>query len=482
MSASTFKKPRALLVALLAATAALWAEPSAAQTEQHLELEVNEGQIIRLPRPAQNVFIGNPKVADVSVMSPRIIYVFGKKTGATTFYALDANERIMAKRDVKVGHNLSRLRDELNQLVPGGIRASSVNAGIVLSGQVPSERHSEDAKLLAQRFLNGEKEQIINRLEVVLPNQVNIRVRIAEVTNEVLEQLQFNWEKTYDGAVLLGVATGNPVFAGSLAGISNISPASPLAAEALGTPAFLTRTGTEVDSVFGGGDVGDFDINGVLDILAEDGLVAILAEPNLTAVSGETASFLAGGEFPIPIATDADTISIEFKEFGVSLSFTPTVLDDRRISLLVRPEVSQLSNEGAIQINNLVIPALRVRRTETTVELGSGQSFAIAGLQLQNTVFDLEKTPGLADIPILGALFTSKRFERDESELAIIVTPYLVTPSNGPLATPVDRYVRYQQPNSASQDPVPVAQKTIPMRPSVGVAGRPANAAGFIVE
>ena len=342
MSASTFKKPRALLVALLAATAALWAEPSAAQTEQHLELEVNEGQIIRLPRPAQNVFIGNPKVADVSVMSPRIIYVFGKKTGATSFYALDANERIMAKRDVKVGHNLSRLRDELNQLVPGGIHVSSVNAGIVLSGQVPSERHSEDAKLLAKRFLNGDKEQVINRLEIVLPNQVNIRVRIAEVTQEVLEQLQFNWEKTYDGAVILGVATGNPVLAGSLSGISNISPASPAVEDNLGTPAFLTRTGTSVDSIFGGGHVGDFDVNGVLDILAEDGLVAILAEPNLTAVSGETASFLAGGEFPIPIATDADTISIEFKEFGVSLSFTPTVLDDRRISLLVRPEVSQL--------------------------------------------------------------------------------------------------------------------------------------------
>lgn len=483
MSAYTFKKPRALLVALLAATAAFWAEPSAAQTEQVLELEVNEGQIIRLPRPAQNVFIGNPKVADVSVMSPRIIYVFGKKTGATTFYAVDSNERIMAKREVTVGHNLSRLREELNRLLPGGgIRVSSVNAGIVLSGQVPSERHSEDAKLLAQRFLNGEKEQIINRLEVVLPNQVNLRVRIAEVTKEVLEQLQFNWEQAYDGAVLLGVATGNPVLAGSLNGISNISPASPIVEQALGTEAFLTRTGTAVDSVFGGGSVGDFDINGVLDILSEDGLVAILAEPNLTAVSGETASFLAGGEFPIPIATDADTISIEFKQFGVSLSFTPTVLDDRRISLLVRPEVSQLSNEGAIQINNLIIPALRVRRTETTVELGSGQSFAIAGLQLQNTVYDKEKTPGLADIPILGALFTSKRFERDESELAIIVTPYLVTPSNGPLATPMDRYVRYQQPDAGTQNPVPVAQKTIPMRPSVGVAGRPANAAGFIVE
>ena len=482
MSANTKIKPNFLLAGLLALAAALWSGPSAAQS-QPLELEVGEGQIIRLPRPAQNVFIGNPKIADVTVMSPRIIYVFGKKTGSTTFYAVDASERVMEKRNVAVGHNLTRLREELNRMVPGGnIQASSVNGGIVLFGQVPTERHSEDAKLLASRFLNKEKEKVVNRLQVVMPNQVNIRVRMAEVTKEILEQLRFNWENSYDGAFLLGVATGNPVLAGNLNGITNISPAAPIVEAALGTPAYLTRTGTEVDSIFGGQQFGDFDINGVLDVLAEDGLVAILAEPNLTAVSGETASFLAGGEFPIPIATDDDTIRIEFKEFGVSLSFTPTVLDDRRISLLVRPEVSQLSNEGAIQINNLIIPALRVRRAETTVELGSGQSFAIAGLQLQNTVYDIDKTPGLADIPILGSLFTSKRFERDESELAIIVTPYLVSPTNQRLATPMDRYTNYRSSSPASDQPVPVAQKTIPLRPSVGVAGRPANAAGFIVE
>ena len=475
----TTTKTRALLAGLAVMAAALWSEPTAAQSER-MELELNEGQIIRLPRPAQNVFIGNPKVADVTVMSPRIIYVFGKKTGGTTFYAIDSNERIMTKRDIVVGHNLARLREELNRVVPGGrIQVASVNGGIVLHGEVETERQSEDAKLLAQRFLSGDKEKVVNRLRVTMPNQVSIRVRVAEVTKNLLEQLSLSWENFYDGKFLLGVATGNPVLLGSLAGAATVSP--PVPDVLAGSQGFITRTGTEVDSYFGGEQFGDFDINGVIDVLSDDGLVTILAEPNLTAVSGETASFLAGGEFPIAIATD-DTITIEFKEFGVSLAFTPTVLDDRRISLLVRPEVSELSTENQVTVGNFVVRALFVRRAETTVELGSGQSFAIAGMQFQNASYTLDKTPGLADVPILGALFSSKRFQRDETELAIIVTPYLVTPSNQRLTTPMDRYTRYRKPRRGSEDAVPVARKTVPLRPSVGVAGRPANAAGFIVE
>ena len=476
MITTTHTRARALLAGLAVLAATLWSEPAAAQSER-MELEIDEGQIIRLPRPAQNIFIGNPKVADITVMSPRIIYVFGKKTGGTTFYAIDANERIMTKRDIVVGHNLGRLREELNRIVPDGrIQVASVNGGIVLHGEVETERQSEDAKLLAERFLSGNKEKVVNRLRVTMPNQVSIRVRVAEVTKNLLEQLNLSWENFYDGQFLLGVATGNPVLAATAAGAATVSPPNNGVNDG-----FITRTGTEVDSIFGGGHIGDFDINGVIDVLSEDGLVTILAEPNLTAVSGETASFLAGGEFPIALATD-DTITIEFKQFGVSLAFTPTVLDDRRISLLVRPEVSELSTEGEVQVGNFVVRALFVRRAETTVELGSGQSFAIAGMQFQNSSYTLDKTPGLADIPILGALFSSKRFQRDETELAIVVTPYLVTPSNTRLVTPMDRYTRYRQAPRGSQDAVPVARKTVPLRPSVGVAGRPANAAGFIVE
>ncbi|MCG8593546.1 MAG: pilus assembly protein N-terminal domain-containing protein, partial [Kiloniellales bacterium] len=351
----TKTKSRALLAGLAVLAAALWSEPTAAQSER-MELEIDEGQIIRLPRPAQNIFIGNPKVADVTVMSPRIIYVFGKKTGGTTFYAIDGNERIMIKRDIVVGHNLGRLREELDRIVPGGrIQVASVNGGIVLHGEVETERQSEDAKLLAERFLASDEEKVVNRLRVTMPNQVSIRVRVAEVTKNLLEQLSLSWENFYDGQFLLGLATGNPVLASTAAGSATISP--PL----VGDENFITRTGTEVDSFYGGGSAGDFDINGVIDVLSEDGLVTILAEPNLTAVSGETASFLAGGEFPIAIATD-DTITIEFKEFGVSLAFTPTVLDDRRISLLVRPEVSELATENEVTVGNFVVRALFVRR------------------------------------------------------------------------------------------------------------------------
>ena len=182
-------------------------------------------------------------------------------------------------------------------------------------------------------------------------------------------------------------------------------------------------------------------MNGIIDALEREGLVNVLAEPNLTALSGETASFLAGGEFPVPVGQDDDnSIEIQFKQFGVSLAFTPTVLSAGRISMRVRPEVSDLSDKGAIKLDDLVIPALSTRRAETTVELGSGQSFAIGGLISNSTRNNLDKVPGLGDLPVLGTLFRSTRFQRSESELVIIVTPYLVAPVGGAqLATPARR-------------------------------------------
>ena len=181
-------------------------------------------------------------------------------------------------------------------------------------------------------------------------------------------------------------------------------------------------------------------MNGIVDALEREGLINVLAEPNLTALSGETASFLAGGEFPVPVGQDDNNnIEIQFKQFGVSLAFTPTVLSAGRISMRVRPEVSDLSDKGAIKLNDLVIPALSTRRAETTVELGSGQSFAIGGLISNSTRNNLDKVPGLGDVPVLGPLFRSTRFQRSESELVIIVTPYLVAPVGGArLATPRD--------------------------------------------
>jgi pilus assembly protein CpaC len=201
--------------------------------------------------------------------------------------------------------------------------------------------------------------------------------------------------------------------------------------------------GQSTDTGFLNYNGGDLDLNALFDVLSQEGLVSLLAEPNLTALSGETASFLAGGEFPVPIAQEGDanssTITVSFKKFGVSLSFTPTLLGENRISMRVRPEVSALSNEGAVQLSGFTIPALTTRRAETTVELASGQSFAIAGLIQNNTRHNADKVPGLGDIPILGELFKSDRFQRQESELVILVTPYIVEPvSDRRLAAPTD--------------------------------------------
>ncbi len=405
-----------LAVALLVA-AMVWTGPASAGLQGRavptngdpIVVELSEGQLLRLDRAMSSVFIANPAIADISAKSERLLYLFGKAVGTTTLFALDANENIIASVTVEVNHNLSQLRAALKELVPSGrINVNSVSGAIILSGSVGTATESEDARRVAARFI-GEGEEIINRLAVTAPNQVNLRVRIAEVSREVINQFGFNWDIFVEGDFQFGLQSLPPV-----AGINTI---------------------------FAGGDIGDVSIDTLIDALAEDNLVAILAEPNLTALSGETASFLAGGEFPIPVSQDEDTVTVLFKQFGVSLAFTPTILGRSRISMRVRPEVSQLSNAVQILAGGLSVPSLTTRRAETTVELASGQSFAIAGLILDNSRQENRKIPGLGDLPILGPLFQSDRFERDETELVIIVTPYIVQPVDADeLKTPLDPY------------------------------------------
>lgn len=404
----------ALLVAALLSLAS--GAPVAAQSEltptgSTIRVELNEGTLVRLERPAASVFIANPEVADVAIKSPRLVYVFGKAPGETTLYAVDENENVLINASLSVSHNLSRLEGTLRSLLPGStVNVLSIDGGIVLDGYVDTAIESADAQLLATRFV-AEGETVINRLRVTEPNQVNLRVRVAEVSRQVLRQLGFNWAAAINGS---DIAFGL------------VSKSLPGASAILGNPLQPT------DKFFADISAGDFDLNALIDALAEENLVSLLAEPNLTALSGETASFLAGGEFPVPISQESDntsaTITVEFKNFGVSLAFTPTVLSSSRISMRVRPEVSALSDQGAVQLGNFVIPALTVRRAETTVELASGQSFAIAGLIQNNGRLSATKIPGLGDIPILGELFRSDSFNRQETELVIIVTPYVVKP------------------------------------------------------
>ncbi len=389
-----------------------------------LVLEIRKGQLLRLERPAAAVFVADPEVADVQAHSPTLVYVFGRRSGTTTLYAVDENEDVLLRREVVVEHHLSALQAVIREVAPDSrIEVRSVDGGIILEGAVRDAVKAQELREIAGRYL-GENETLINRLTVAAPTQVNLRVRVAEVSREVTKLFGINWEGIFSpGDFLFGLATGRAFSTGG------------------GLPFFrATDAGGVGNSAFGSYSNGDVTVNGIIDALEREGLVNVLAEPNLTALSGETASFLAGGEFPVPVGQDNDNnITIQFKEFGVSLAFTPTVLNAGRISMRVRPEVSDLSDKGAIKLNDLVIPALSTRRAETTVELGSGQSFAIGGLISNSTRNNLDKVPGLGDLPVLGPLFRSTRFQRSESELVIIVTPYLVAPVGGALlATPRD--------------------------------------------
>jgi pilus assembly protein CpaC len=415
-----------LLLGLLATPAHGQGAPEVLSTTDTLTIEVRKGHVIRLPQPAATVFVADPEIADVQAQSPSIVYLFGRRAGSTSLYAVDENDQILLRTLVRVEHNLTALRDAIDQLAPGNrVRASSVDNSIVLDGTVDTPVQAQELRELAERFL-GEEEALLYRVRVSASTQVHLRVRVAEVSREVIKEFGINWEAVFEtGDLLFGFATGRPAFGAA----GTVFRAPPQA------------NGAVPDLAFGSFTPGDNVVNTAIDALAQEGLVNILAEPNLTALSGETASFLAGGEFPIPVASDEDEITIEFKEFGIQLAFTPTVLSGNRISLRVRPEVSELSEDGAIEVNGLTIPALKTRRAETTVELGSGQSFAIGGLLSSDVQNAISKTPGLGDLPVLGTLFRSTAFRRDETELVIIVTPYLVRPVDEPvLATPNDGY------------------------------------------
>ena len=477
---------------LLASNAGMvQADPASGPAVDHtLSIELNEGQLLKLEKPVNSVFIANPDVADVSVKSSRLIYIFGKAPGETTLYAVDKEENIVVNRRVRITHNLSRLNNAINEIVPGGgVRAVSVDGGILIRGAVPNPVDSENIKRVAERFLLKDQE-VVNQVAVTMPTQVNLRVRVAEVQKIILNEFGFSWDAAFDNNdIVFGIATGSPVNPLSISGdlISTFGPLSNTFVDPfIGT--FVTRRTLQNESIFGSLEGGSYNVDGLVDALAEDGLITLLAEPNLTAVSGETASFLAGGEFPIVVSETNDRIRIEFKQFGVSLAFTPTVLSQNRMSLRVRPEVSQLSDEGAIRLLNFEIPALRVRRAETTVELASGQSFGIAGMRLNNSRQDIDEVPGLRDLPVLGPLFRSDRYENNETELVIIVTPYLVRPSNQRMALPTDPYLAPSEPTASPTSAAPQTganlstRHTIPLATVRSTVPNVASSAGFILE
>ena len=381
-----------------------------------ISVPLNKSKIFDLPTDVRDVLVGNPAVADVVIKTPRLVYVLGRKVGDTNVYFLDRKGRQILRLEIRVDRDLAALNKAFAELLPGErIKATAMNADIVLSGIVRSAKAAEDARLIARRFVK-EDENIVNMLRIENEQQVLLRVRIAEVSRSVAKELGF------DSTIEFNQRNVDIEFSSSSGLVGTFG----------GATLMLTSLFRDV-----------FDLLEItFDALESQGLVKTLAEPNLTVISGENANFVVGGEFPFPSGRDNEgNLIFEFKQFGVVLSFTPVVLSSGLISLKIATEVSEISDELALRFGETEIPSLVVNRAETTVELPSGGSLVIAGL-LQNDIRnDVDGFPGLKDIPILGALFRSVEFEKNETELIIAVSVYLVAPVNPrDIALPTDGF------------------------------------------
>lgn len=456
----------AALVLGLQTTAPISAQVTPARSVTNLS--TGKGTLVQLSTPMSDVFVADERIADVQVRSPTQLYIFGKAAGETTIYATSASGAVVFSSSVRVGTNISTVDSMLNVAMPDAqITVTPMNGMVLLTGTVAQPDDAAEAERMAQAFV-GDQVRVISRLKTATPLQVNLQVRIAEVNREFAKQVGVNLlSRDTTTGFLFGIAQGRAPGTITNAPLPNFPSAD--ASALFGLPAgsirlpFNTTTGQFITNPAAtGGTVYDFsnlagpegtttlgfagrllgvDLLAAIDLAENDGLVTTLANPNLTALSGETASFLAGGEIPIPVSQTLGSISIEYRQYGVSLAFTPTVLSDGRISMRVRPEVSSLTEVGAVTLNDFTVPAFLTRRAETTVELGSGQSFMIGGLLSNSENNSVDKAPFLGDLPVIGALFKSNAFRRSKSELMIVVTPYLVKPvSANQIALPTEGY------------------------------------------
>jgi pilus assembly protein CpaC len=408
-----------------------------------MEVMAGTGKFIPLNKPAKAVFVANSEIVDVSAEFANMLYVYGLKQGSTTLHVLDGEGKIAYTETITVSMNTAVVMDAIKQVLPSAnIKAEFVGGRLVLKGMVKNASDAEVALRIAQGFAGSESagsegsegsagsagsdSGIINMMTTTADNQVMLRVRVAEVNRDISQSFGIQWN-------LFG--NDRNTFRTGL-----FSPRGALTTPPEGSNTF--RPGFDSYTVGGlspnpyqtflsyfGENLG---VDVLLEALEDEKMATVLAEPNLTALSGETASFLAGGEFPVVTSVNDGQINTEYKEFGVRLSFTPVVLSENRIRLNVKPEVSNLSDNGAVIIEGITIPAIESRKVETTVELGDGQGFLLGGLLQNNLRESLQAVPGLGDLPILGPLFRSENFERKKSELMIIVTPSIVTPVSNP--------------------------------------------------
>jgi pilus assembly protein CpaC len=448
---------------------------------QYISIPRGKSAIVELPVDARDVMVSNPQVADAVLRTSRRIYIMGVATGSTDAAFFDAGGRRILALNIRVDQDFAALADTINRLIPGArVRVEAVNTSVVLAGQVQSAVDADHAVAIAQQF-TAKPEQVVNMLGVAGKEQVMLKVRIIEVQRSVIKQLGFNLSSVLgqmgspqfvastaatwgvNGALLGGLGGAGYLLDTTHVPMSKIASADPVKNGLPIVCGECTNGGEGTVSTIQqtAGARGMNQMGATIDAFERVGLVRVLAEPNLTAVSGEAARFLAGGEFPVPVGEDnTGRTSIEFKDYGVGLGFTPVVLSGGRISMKISTEVSELSNLGAFNLTTassssssggtttnvsgptLTVPGLNVRRAETTIELPSGGAMMIAGLLQEETKQDLDSLPGLMTLPVLGALFRSRDYQAGETELVVIVTPYLVNPTNpANLQTPADGLV-----------------------------------------
>ncbi|MCU9847258.1 type II and III secretion system protein family protein [Defluviimonas sp. WL0024] len=396
-----------------------------------LVVPMNRAVVVESDVPFAELSIANPGIADISTLSDRTIYVLGKAPGRTTLTLLAPDGKLITNVDVQVSLDVAEFKERLEQILPGEkIEVRTANDGIVLSGTVSSTQGLDRALDLAERYAPG---RVSNLMGVGGVQQVMLKVRFAEVRRGVAKQLQAGVAASVSTSDLAGAFGLGPSAGLALGETNDATGLAPI------SPSVIPNSENTGQALLGF-SAGAFEFGILLEALESKGLVRTLSEPNLTTLSGQEASFLAGGEYPIPVRGDNNTISVDYKPFGVELAFTPRVVDGDVINLMINAAVSGIDPTVSVTAAGISVNAFRRREAETTVEMRDGESFAIAGL-LQDDFTDLnDQVPWLGDIPVLGALFRSTDYQRNQSELVIIVTPHLVTPTRGEaLALPTDR-------------------------------------------
>jgi pilus assembly protein CpaC len=425
-----------IVVALLAMLASVQAEAQGVlrvargASARDVAVDVNRAIVLETAEAFAEVSVANPGIADVAALSNKSIYILGKKAGRTSLTLLGGGGRLIANVTIRVQPDLAEFKTRLQEILPGEpIEVRTANDGVVLSGTVSGVAKLARAVELAERYAPG---RVTNMMSVGGTQQVMLKVRFAEVQRSAEKELGFNWA--------LGFTAGN--FGGDLGTGDFLSPGNrpgrPIPSGGLGGG--YTSSSSSEGVIRLGFAAGGFVANLAIDALEGKGMARTLAEPNLVALSGDSATFLAGGEYPIPVQNDEGSVSVEYRPFGVSLGFTPTVVDDDLINLQIAAESSAIDNSIVVQSAGFTYNGFRTRRTETTIELRDGESFAIAGLLQEDFIDNASQIPWIGDVPVLGTLFRSSDFQRRQTELVIIVTAHLVAPTTeDALSLPTDR-------------------------------------------